>query len=127
MKLRIKDNTLRLRVSRSDLAQLLAAGRIDATIHFTAAQQARLTYGIEHRASTEGMTLEYQPSEVVIVVPSVQTHAWAEGEQVGMYGKCYLGHGEHLELLVEKDFACLDLSDADNDDTFPNPGLGAAC
>ena len=32
-----------------------------------------------------------------------------------------------LDLIVEKDFACLDLSDADNEDTFPNPNSGAIC
>lgn len=32
-----------------------------------------------------------------------------------------------LELILEKDFACLDRSDADNHDTFPNPLIGASC
>jgi hypothetical protein len=32
-----------------------------------------------------------------------------------------------LNVIVEKDFACLDLSDAENEDTFQNPELGAAC
>lgn len=32
-----------------------------------------------------------------------------------------------LELILEKDFACLDRSDADNHDTFPNPFIGASC
>jgi hypothetical protein len=32
-----------------------------------------------------------------------------------------------LDLIVEKDFACLDLSDADNEDTFPNPLVGTTC
>jgi hypothetical protein len=127
MKLRIKDNTLRLRVSRSDLAKLLASGRIDATIHFALAQEAHWTYALEHRAEAVAASLEYRPTEVVIVLPSVQTQAWAESDQIGIYETFALGHGESLELLVEKDFACLDLSDADNDDTFPNPNMGIAC
>ena len=38
-----------------------------------------------------------------------------------------LGSNEGPDIIVEKDFACLDLSDADNHDTFPNPQLGAVC
>ena len=32
-----------------------------------------------------------------------------------------------LALLIEKDFACLDGSEADNEDTFPNPNDGTSC
>jgi hypothetical protein len=32
-----------------------------------------------------------------------------------------------LTVAIEKDFACLDLSDAENHDTFPNPQIEAAC
>jgi len=127
MKLRIKDNTLRFRVSRSDLARLLASGRIDATIHFAPAQEARWTYAVEHRPEATEATLEYKTTEVVVVLSSAQTQAWEKSDQVGIYETCDLGQGEHLDLLVEKDFACLDLSDTDNDDTFPNPAMGIAC
>jgi hypothetical protein len=127
MKLRIKDNTLRLRVSRSDLERLLASGRIDATIHFAPAQEAKWTYALEHRFEAVAASLEYKTTEIIIVLPSAQTQAWAESEQVGIYETYALGQNEFLNLLVEKDFACLDLSDADNDDTFPNPAMGRAC
>lgn len=30
-------------------------------------------------------------------------------------------------LLVEKDFACLDGTNTDNEDTFPNPNIGMVC
>jgi hypothetical protein len=45
---------------------------------------------------------------------------------VGVYGRLYVWNGE-LMLLVEKDFACLDGTNADNDDTFSNPNIGIAC
>ena len=35
--------------------------------------------------------------------------------------------GPSLAIAVEKDFACIDRSDADNTDTFPNPHEGAVC
>ena len=49
------------------------------------------------------------------------------GEEVGVYADVALGDDQRLSVVVEKDFACLDRSDADNEDTFPNPNLAAAC
>jgi hypothetical protein len=47
--------------------------------------------------------------------------------QVGIYSSVDLGPRGVLELIVEKDFACLDLSDANNADAFPNPGVECIC
>jgi len=52
MKLRIKGNSLRLRVSRSELAHLQAGGRIEETIRFAEAPEAKLTYASESAAQS---------------------------------------------------------------------------
>ena len=38
-----------------------------------------------------------------------------------------MGSAGSLEVVVEKDFACLDRSDEDNSDSFANPHAGATC
>lgn len=126
MKLRIKDNTLRLRVSRSDLARLMATGRIESTIHFTGVAGEKWTYALETNQETDVPSLEYKMAEVTVIIPAPQAKVWSDTDQVGIYASRDLGMGERLELLIEKDFACLDLSDADNDDTFPNSAVEAA-
>lgn len=49
------------------------------------------------------------------------------GDQFGLYCSLGVADGKVLELLVEKDFACLDGTDADNEDAFPNPNHGVVC
>jgi hypothetical protein len=49
-KLRIKGNSLRLRVSRFELAPFQLGGRIEETIRFTEASDAKLTYALESAA-----------------------------------------------------------------------------
>jgi hypothetical protein len=127
MKLRIKDNTLRLRVSRSDLALLIEIGRVESAIYFTGKAEDKWTYAIEVAAGIDSATLRYRPSEVLVLVPDTEARTWAGCDQVGIYASCQLGRDQMLELLIEKDFACLDLSDAENEDTFPNPAIGMAC
>jgi hypothetical protein len=46
---------------------------------------------------------------------------------VGIAEEIGLGNLGSLGLLIEKDFACLDRSDKDNEDTFPNPNAGKQC
>jgi hypothetical protein len=65
----------------------------------------------------------YRSGEVVIALPKSTASEWAESDQVGIYAAV---EGT-LNLIVEKDFACLDLSDADNADTLPNSNTGTVC
>lgn len=127
MKLRIKGNSLRLRVSCSDVDRLLEKGRIEETIHFGFDAEARLTYALEHTNASQEIAALHRAREVAIVLSSVSARQWAASpEQVGIYGSVCVRNGE-LALLVEKDFACLDDANADNEDTFPNPNVGAVC
>ena len=127
MKLRIKGNSLRLRVSRSEVDRLLETGRVEETVHFGLDQDARLTYALEHTSSLQDITARHRAQEVAIVLSSESVSQWANSpEQVGVYGRLDVWNGE-LMLLVEKDFACLDGTNADNEDTFPNPNIGIVC
>lgn len=127
MKLRIKGNSLRLRVSCSDVDRLLEKGRIEETIHFGFDADARLTYALEHANAPEEIAALHRNREVAVVLSSQSAQRWAASpDQIGIYGSVRVHSGE-LALLVEKDFACLDDANADNEDTFPNPNAGAVC
>lgn len=121
MKLRIKGNSLRLRVARSDLDQLTSAGRIEETISFASGSASHLTYSLEHNAATPAATVRFDPPSLAVVLPTAQAQHWATGEDVGIYATIDLGPRGSLDLMVEKDFACLHGSDEENRDAFPNP------
>jgi hypothetical protein len=71
--------------------------------------------------------LRYEWPEVVIALPTKEATTWAKDNQVGIYATVDLGLRGTLDLIVEKDFACLDGSDADNLDTFSNPSTTGIC
>ena len=127
MKLRIKGNSLRLRVSRSELARFQAGQRIEETIHFTAAPDATLTYALESASNPPPVTVRYGSREVTVVLSQDQARIWGAQSEIGVYTTLDMGPAGSLEVAVEKDFACLDRSDEDNGDTFANPLTGAAC
>ena len=127
MKLRIKGNSLRLRVSRSELARFQAGERIEETIHFTAAPDATLTYALESASNPPPVTVRYGSREVTVVLSQDQARIWGAQSEIGVYTTLDMGSAGSLEVAVEKDFACLDRSDEENGDTFVNPLAGATC
>ena len=127
MKLRIKGNSLRLRVSRSELARFQAGVRIEETIHFTAAPDAKLTYALELALQCFPVRVRYAFNEITVILSENQARVWGAENEIGVYSGVDIGSARSLDVLVEKDFACLDGSDAENEDTFANPIAGAHC
>jgi hypothetical protein len=127
MKLRIKGNSMRLRVSRSEVARLMAADRLVETIQFAPEAGASFTYALQREPSVKVPTVQYTENKVVVLLPADQADAWAGSDQVGIAEDISLGACGALSILIEKDFACLDRSDEDNLDTFANPNNGAQC
>ena len=127
MKLRIKGNSLRVRVSRSEVARILAGDCLEETIHFAPEASAKFTYALRQALSVSRPTVQYTDNRVTILMPADQTNAWGVTDQVGISEDISLGRLGALALLIEKDFACLDRGDEDNEDTFPNPNAGTSC
>ena len=129
MKLRIKGDSLRLRVTPSEVVRLVKGGRVEETVHFSPEPEARLTYALEsaQSAGTDGaVQIRCVGREVAVVVSAQRAREWADGSEVGIYAQFPVTNGL-LEIAVEKDFACLDRNDVENEDTFPNPKQGAVC
>jgi hypothetical protein len=121
MKLRIKGNSLRFRLSKSDVALLAGSGMITETVYFGLAPEAKLSFALEVASSNVPFSVGYAEQKVTVSVSNEAVSRWARVEtEVGIYGSVDTGH-EPLELLIEKDFACLDASEEENEDTFPNP------
>jgi hypothetical protein len=125
MKLRIKGNSLRLRISRSDMARLLEIGTIEESIYFGEAADAKLTYALQLTHAGEIGVL-YQPQRVTVLLSMEAASRWASSDAVGIYGSSDTPAGP-LELMVEKDFACLDGNDPQDEDAFPNPNAESVC
>lgn len=116
MKLRIQSNTLRLRLSRSDVAALWVAGAVAESTVFPNGQT--LTYSVE--SGGDGFAAEFTQHAIRICIAKDVVARWADGEDEGMYGE-----SGALKVSVEKDFECLTRRGEESEvDTFPNP---AAC
>lgn len=127
MKLRIKGNSLRLRVTRSELARLTSGEPIEETIHFAPEPSAALRYALVPSSKGDSVNVSYLPGEIIVTVTAEQIRIWGAEDQVGIYATLDLGPVGPLEISVEKDFACLDGSHEDSGDAFANPLEGRVC
>jgi hypothetical protein len=127
MKLRIKGNSIRLRVSRSDLANLAECGAIQDEVHFSGRPRDAWIYSIVRSQALSVPTVEFEERQVRVVIGNEDVRRWLSTEEVGIYFSLGIGVNGMLEVALEKDFACLDRSDEENSDTFPNPLTSEHC
>jgi len=125
MKLRLQTNSLRLRLKRGEVAQLIKDGCVEEVITFASDQT--LHYRLQISQVASGLTAIFAAGEIDVAVPVAMAQRWASSEEVGMEASQAAGENPSLQILIEKDFACLNGDDAQNVDTFPNPLAGTPC
>jgi len=122
MKLRIRDNSIRLRLGRGEVRRLLDEGRVAAVTRFAPSQQ--FEYEIEQAADAPDVVATFDGKRLLVRVPSRVVRHWAAGEEVAISAGQPTGAGGcgMLSILIEKDFECLDAPAAEaQEDAFPNP------
>jgi len=127
MKLRIKGNSVRLRVTRSELARLGAGEAVAETTHFGPSAGSVLAYSLASDASISRISVSFACGQIQVRIPVLLVREWCESDMVGIHELLDVGCSERLEISVEKDYACLDRSAKDNEDAFENPRAAKAC
>ena len=128
MKLRIKGNSLRLRLTRTEVEHLATQGVIEEAIKFGTAPGESLVYRICLDASAESLNAEFANNELTLRLHQDVAAAWAGTEQVGIEAHHEIGNGRFLHIMIEKDFACLTPRAGNDDlDTFAHPSAVEVC
>jgi len=112
MKIRIKGNSLRYRLTKTDVATLAEEGHLQETVDFGGQQ---LVYAMR-LVDDDNLSATYKDNTIILYAPKNLVREFTDTDKVGFEGK----HGS-LHLLVEKDFTCLDNVAEDQSDNYPNP------
>lgn len=121
MKLRLQGDSLRLRVTRPELAALLETGRIAESTRLGTLPGSALTYSLVC-ADCDAVEVHHSAGEITVVLPWTVARYWSGENEVGISATVDVG-GAALAVLIEKDFACLHGTDEENAGTFPNPKM----
>lgn len=134
MKLRIRGNSLRLRLLRGEVEQFGKTGRVAETIRFGASPQAYLNYVLETDSEIEQITTDFADNQITVKIPVSIAGNWVASDRITLKSEQPIenekqnGSAENceskdiLKILIEKDFVCLDRrNDPDNIDAFTHP------
>jgi hypothetical protein len=127
VKLRLQFNSVRFRLKRHEVEQLARTGRVEEKILIGSGEDDTLDYVLESTAAVSSPSATVTARGVVVQVPSHEVMKWASTDQIGIEGRQPVDSETSLRILVEKDFACVDGTDEENSDTFPNPLAGLRC
>ena len=117
MKLRIRGNSIRLRLTQSEVVQLATEGHVQNVTSFG---NAELKYAVVISNSGR-MEADLRDNEITVCVPQPMIAEWAASEQIGI-AESQAVRDDELQILVEKDFACIKPRHGEEDsDTFTNP------
>ncbi|MEO0974940.1 MAG: hypothetical protein AAFX85_17770 [Pseudomonadota bacterium] len=119
MKLRIRGNSVRLRLTRGELGQLLEAGEVREQVEFV---DQTLIYALRRDAQGEQVVASFDGRTVLVSVPAQRIDRWANNDdEVSIDETLAVPNGE-MRVLVEKDFACLQpRAGEDESDMFAHP------
>jgi hypothetical protein len=118
VKLRFRNNSLRLRVNRPEVESLAAGGSLEERVDFPGG--ACLSYVLE---SSPEAAATFRDGVIRIAVPDWQIKDWARGEAIGLYFQIAANESP-LRVAIEKDLECKDEPVGDRDpEAFPRiPG-----
>ena len=122
MKLRLKGNSIRVRLDRRDIERLIDEGRVDDAVRF--GPGLAFSYAVERGpAPRECPMASYTAGSLLIRIDPEDAEDWLAGDRVGFDHQQPVDGGV-VRVLLEKDFACIDRplgGEADDAYAFPNP------
>jgi len=125
MKLRLRDNSIRLRLTQGEVDSVSEQGLVKASVPFSAG--VSFDYVLESSPACVKPAAHFSNGVLQVSLPQDAVRDWAGSEQVSITADQDLDDGGLLHILVEKDFACLaPRPGEDESDMFPHPPDGEA-
>jgi hypothetical protein len=114
MKLRIQDNSLRLRLTQKEVARLGDQGSVESAIRFS--EDNVLRYRVLVSPDAHSVSVRYNGDTICVFLPAEIAGQWAKNADVTIEA-----FDSGVRLLVEKDFKCLHQAGAAEPDAYPHP------
>jgi hypothetical protein len=116
MKLRIRGNSIRLRLTKTEVSNLADKGLVEETTDF--GNGKTFVYSVKVSNEVETIDADFTYNHLQIFIPIHVAENWANNDtEVSVSSE-----QKPLKILIEKDFTCLNPRTGEEDaDTFPHP------
>jgi hypothetical protein len=120
LKLRIRDNSIRLRLTQIEVETVRADALVRGRVRFAGGNT--FDYVLESSPATVKPEAHISNNSLTVRIPESEILQWSTTEQVSISAEQMLDGGDPLKILIEKDFTCLAPRDGeDESDMYPNP------
>lgn len=118
MKLRIKGNSVRLRLSKTEVANFAKQGYLQEITEFGNTQ---LIYALAKNTVINQLSAKMEANKITVEMPADIATNFTDTDEIGFQNQYAIHENLSLFLLVEKDFVCIDNTFEDQSDNYPNP------
>ena len=120
MKLRIRDNSIRLRLTQTEVDTVRVDALVRGRVIFAGSNT--FEYVLESSPATVKPEAHFSNNALTVRIPENDIQQWSTTEQVSIAAEQILDGGGHLKILIEKDFACLAPREGEDEaDMYPHP------
>jgi hypothetical protein len=119
MKIRIQGNSIRFRLKQTEVKRFSEMGEITETTYFGVLPADKFLFVLK-RGSSNDFKISFRTNTVTVEMPAAMCVKWTATDLVGVEEVITAG-AESIKVQVEKDFQCMDGTEADNKDAYPNP------
>jgi hypothetical protein len=119
MKIRIKGNSVRLRLSKPEIDLFGTEGYVEEKTEFA---NSTFTYAIRRMFDGKTLDASFTDQKLTLFVPGKVLEEWTTTDIVGFSYHLPVGENKTLFLLIEKDFKCIDGEGTeDQSEYYDNP------
>ena len=127
MKLRIKGNSIRLRLTKNEVENFAESGLVEEVVEFGLEPHRRFIYALSLNNDATPSAV-FENNRINVFIPKDLAEEWTQTEKAGIRAEQEIETGKTLTILVEKDFACLEeRTGEDESEAFTNPLAGKNC
>ena len=119
MKLRIYNNSIRIRLSKPEVEQFCRDKNLRDHISFPG---NNFSYALQVLPGMTEFAADFAQGTMTITVPEAVIQNWDTSEETGFQATVDSGKGELLRLIIEKDFKCKENNLEDQSQNYDNPG-----
>ncbi len=120
MKIRIKGNSIRYRLTKTEVKTFCETGYVEEKTDFG---DATFTYALKALDGINGIGAKFQSNTITLFLEKYDSRQWYESNQISFHHNIEYTDGTVLHLLIEKDFVCMDEREEDQSDNYPNPKM----
>jgi len=117
MKIRIRGNSVRFRLTKNEVEQLCREKSIEERTNF---ENLDFVYEVKV-AATNHLDIHFLNNRISLKVSDSLLENWDTNDSVGFSHTLPVSNGKTIDLSLEKDFTCLEDRGEDESNNYPNP------